>query len=148
MQKEYIDSNNRQRERLIALVNRLTDEELTLTLYKEGWTIASALAHIAFWDMRRIVLLQKWQREGVAPSPSDDDVFNDTMLPFFLKLAPREAASLAVTNAITLDRELEQLPVAMVTAIEALGDRHALNRGLHRRMHLDDIDTLLEQSRR
>jgi hypothetical protein len=53
-----------------------------------------------------------------------------------------------VTNAITLDRELEQLPVAIVTAIEAMGDQHALNRGLHRRMHLDDIDTLLEQSRR
>ena len=148
MQKEYIDSNNRQRERLIALVNRLTDRELSLVPYQEGWTIASALAHIAFWDMRRIVLLKKWYKEGVAPSPSDDDVFNDTMLPFFLKLAPREAASLAVTNAITLDRELEQLPVAMVTAIEAMGDQHALNRGLHRRMHLDDIDTLLEQSQR
>jgi len=101
MQQEYIDSNNRQRERLIALVNRLTDRELSLVLYQEGWTIASALAHIAFWDMRRIVLLKKWHKEGVAPSPSDDDVFNDTMLPFFLKLAPREAASLAVTNAIT-----------------------------------------------
>ncbi len=140
MKNEYITSNNQERERLIALVNRLTDNELSLVLYKEGWTIAAALAHIAFWDMRRIVLLQKWQKEGVTASPSDDDVFNDTMLPFLLKIDPREAARTAVSTAITLDRELEKLPPEMVTAIEALGDIHALNRGLHRRMHLDDIE--------
>jgi hypothetical protein len=146
MQNDFTKSNNRQRKRLIALVDRLTDRELSLVLYKEGWTIASVLAHIAFWDMRRIVLLKKWQKEGVSLSPSDDDVLNDTMLPFLLKLAPRETARLVVTNAVILDRKLEQLPAVMITAIEALGDRHALNRGFHRKMHLDDIDALLEHS--
>lgn len=147
MKKEYLDSNNRERERLISLVNRLTDKELNMVLYKEGWTIAVALAHIAFWDMRRIVLLKKWRQEGVAPSPTDDDVFNDTTLPFFLKLDPREAARMAVRNALILDQELEKLSPEMITAIESQKDRHALNRGLHRKMHLDDIEALLRQSR-
>jgi len=147
MKKEHLDSNNRERERLIAMVNRLTDQELSLVLYKEGWTIAVALAHIAFWDMRRIVLLKKWRQEGVTPSPSDDDVLNDTTLPFFLKLAPRETARMAVSTATTLDHELENLSPEMITAIESLNDRHALNRGLHRKIHLDDIETLIGYSR-
>ncbi len=146
MKNEYITSNNRERERLIALVNRLTDNELSLVLYKEGWTIAAALAHIAFWDMRRIVLLQKWQKEGVTASPSDDDVFNDTILPFLLKIDPREAARTAAANATILDKQLAQLPPGMIADIEALGDKHALNRGLHRKMHLDDIEALLRHS--
>jgi hypothetical protein len=148
MNREYTESNNRQRERLLSLVGRLTDKELNLILYPEGWTIAVALTHIAFWDMRRVVLLKKWRKEGVSPSPSDDDVFNDTTLPFFLKLAPREAAQMAAATAVTLDRELEQLSPETVAAIEALGDKHGLNRGLHRKMHLDDIEDLLRQVRR
>jgi hypothetical protein len=142
--KSFIVENTRERERLYALVNRITDEELTCTLYEEGWTIAVALAHLAFWDTRRIILLKRWKKEGVAPSPSDDDVLNDTLLPFFIKLDPREAARLAALSAITLDRELERLSPEMITAIEKLGDRHALNRAIHRKMHLDDIEALLQ----
>ena len=144
MEKQFVIENNLERERLCALVNRITDEELTCTLYKEGWTVAVALAHLAFWDTHRIILLKKWKKEGVTPSPSDDDVFNDTTLPFFLKLDPREAARLAALSAITLDRELERLSPEMITAIEKLSDRHALNRAIHRKMHLDDIETLLQ----
>jgi hypothetical protein len=145
MERQYVIENNRERARLCALVNRITDEELTSILYKEGRTVAVALVHLAFWDTRRIILLKKWKKDGISPSPSDDDVLNDTMLPFFLKLDPREAARLAALSAITLDRDLEHLPFEMISAIEALGDRHALNRAIHRKMHLDDIESLLER---
>jgi hypothetical protein len=87
--KSFIVENTRERERLYALVNRITDEELTCTLYEEGWTVAVALAHLAFWDTRRIILLKKWKIEGVSPSPSDDDVLNDTLL-LFLSSSIRE----------------------------------------------------------
>jgi hypothetical protein len=143
MERKYVTENNRERDRLCALVRRITDEELCRTLYEEGWTIAVGLAHLAFWDTRRIVLLKRWEKEGVAPSPSDDDVLNDTLLPFFLKIEPREAARLAALSAITLDRELERLSPEMVNDIEALGDPHALNRAIHRKMHLDDIEVVL-----
>jgi len=143
MERPYVIENNRERDRLCALVNRITDAELSRSLYEEGWTVAVGLAHLAFWDTRRIVLLKKWKKESVALSPSDDDVLNDTMLPFFLKIDPREAARLAALSAITIDRELERLSPEMVTAIEALGDPHALNRALHRKMHLDDIEAVL-----
>jgi hypothetical protein len=35
----------------------------------------------------------------------------------------------------------------MVLAISRMGDVHALNRGVHRKMHLDEIDVLLAAKR-
>ena len=82
MERIYIDENKRERERLRKLVKGITDGELSLVLYKEGWTIAVALAHLAFWDQRRLVLVRKWKQQGVSPSPIDEDVINDATLPF------------------------------------------------------------------
>jgi hypothetical protein len=50
MERPFIVENARDRERLRNLVARTTDEELSLPL-GEGWTIAAALAHLAFWDL-------------------------------------------------------------------------------------------------
>jgi hypothetical protein len=58
MERPFVAENTRERERLIALVARLTDEELSLSL-EMGWTIASAFAHLAFWDQRAWVLMRR-----------------------------------------------------------------------------------------
>ena len=144
MERTYITENKRERERLRKLVTGITDEELSLILYKEGWTIAVALAHLAFWDRRRLVLVRKWKQQGVSPSPIDEDVINDATLPFFLELPPRKAASMAISIAEEIDRELENLSPDLVNAVINLGDHHALNRAIHRKMHLDDIANLLQ----
>ena len=144
MERTYVRENTRGRERLRALTNRITDEELSLILYAEGWTIAFALAHLAFWDQRRLVLIRKWKRQGVTPSPIDSDTTNDALLPFFLALPPREAANLAISTAEALDRELAELSPDLITAIKGLGDRHALNRATHSKTHLDEIEALLK----
>ena len=143
----YILENNRERERLRRLVNGITDTELTLVIYQEGWTIASMLAHLAFWDKYRLELMKKWQRQGVSPTVIDDDLLNDTLLPFFLELPPRKAADMALAMAEKIDSELEHLSPDMTNAIMSLGERHALNRSIHRKMHLDEIETLLKTSR-
>ncbi len=144
MEKQWVAENRKERERLRALVNGLTDEELNLVIYKEGWTIAVVLAHLAFWDERRLVLHAKWSQKGVSPSAYDGDVLNDTTLPFLLAIPPREAANMAVSTAEALDRELEKISPDMQKAIEVLNDRHALNRAIHRKMHLDEIEAWLK----
>ena len=53
MDRSYVMKNTKSRERLHRLVNDISDSELKLVIYKEGWTIAAALAHLAFWDERR-----------------------------------------------------------------------------------------------
>lgn len=148
MNRQFISENARGRERLRNLVNNITDEELTTTLYEEGWTVAVALAHLAFWDKRRLVLVRRWKQEGVTPTPIvDENLINDTLVPFLLTIPPRKAAELATLMAETLDHELEEASPDLIAAIDALGDRHALNRSIHRKMHLDDIEALLRTKR-
>jgi hypothetical protein len=143
MVRKYIAENKLGRERLQKLVGKITDDELRLQVYAEGWTVAAALAHLAFWDQRRLLLVRRWEKEGISPSPADENLINDALLPFFLALNPRKAAEMAVSIAGELDRELEGLPSDLVEAISQLGDRHALDRSIHRKMHLDEIEKLL-----
>jgi hypothetical protein len=147
MDRSLIEENARSRERLQKIVNGMSDEELQIILYTEGWTIAVALAHIAFWDARRLQLIKKWEKEGVTSSEIEGDIINDALIPFFLALPPRKAAELAVSSAQELDRKLEGLSPDFIAGIEKLGDRHSLNRSIHRNIHLDEIENLLKTRR-
>jgi hypothetical protein len=146
MDRAFVVENTRERERLRALVRQLTDSELNLPL-NEGWTVAAALAHLAFWDQRSLVLVRKWKSGEVAPSPVDTDVINDALLPLCLALSPQAAAELAVSSAEAIDRELEEASSELIAEIEALGDRFRLYRSMHRRFHLDQIESALKESR-
>ena len=142
MDRPFVVENGRERKRLQLLVERITDQELSLPIW-EGWTIAAAFAHLAFWDQRSLVLMQKWKKSGVAPSPSDADVTNDALLPLCLAIPARVAARLAVTAATAIDLELEKASDNLITDIGKLGDRFRLYRSDHRKLHLDQIENLL-----
>src|SRR5438270_10656192 len=95
--RSYVEPNNRERERLRALVARLGDDELSSQV-NEHWTVAGVLGHIAFWDARALALADKLER-GVRFSPSDDepedvDWINDATRPLINAIVPREAAQL------------------------------------------------------
>lgn len=142
MDRPFVTENTRERERLRALVGRLSDEELRLDL-GGGWTIAAALAHLAFWDQLSLVRIRQWRQRGVSPSSLDLDVINDALLPLLLSIPPRDAADLAIAAAEAIDHELGQLAPEMIAAIEALGDKRRLFRSIHRGMHLDQIEEAL-----
>ena len=98
MERPFIAENTKERERLISLVGRLTDEALSLPLFND-WTIAVALAHLSFWDQRSLFLMRKWKHSGVVePSPIDIDLTNDSLLSLWLAIPPRAAANLAVSS--------------------------------------------------
>ncbi len=142
MDRPFVAENAQERERLSSLVARLRDEELNLPL-GTGWTIAVALAHLSFWDQRSLFLMRKWKKNGVEPSPIDIDVTNDSLLSLWLALPPSAAANLAVSSAEAIDRELEESPSELISAIENLGERFRLYRSEHRKLHLDQIEELL-----
>ena len=142
MDKPFVAENDRERDRLRSLVERLSDEQLGTSM-DSGWTIAAALAHIAFWDQRSLVLMKRWKEAEVGPSPIDIDVTNDSLLPLWLALPPRSAAKLAASSAEAIDRELEEAPSELISEIEKLGEKFRLYRSLHRKMHLDEIENLL-----
>lgn len=149
MSTSYIEANAKGRERLRALVSRLTDEELTLQA-GDGWTIAAILAHLAFWDYRVLVLITRWKKIGIGPSPIDVDGVNDATKPLCLALPAREAANLAVNAAEAVDAELGNLPEDLRPGINALvrEGKFRLDRSIHRNEHLDQIERVLAESRR
>ena len=143
MDRPFVAENTKERERLRSLVERLTDEELSLPLGND-WTIAVALAHLSFWDQRSLFLVRKWKRSGVVePSPIDIDVTNDSLLSIWLVIPPRVAANLAVASAEEIDRELEEASLDLITKIESLGEKFRLYRSIHRKLHVDQIVELL-----
>ena len=148
MERQYVTNNKKECERLKKFVSDITDKELKLVIYKEGWTIAVMLGHLAFWDERRRVILKIWQEKGVSPIPYNMDVVNDALIPLLLAIPPRKVAELCVATAEALDKELEELPTETIRTIEALKDPHALNRGTHRKMHLDEIEAFLKGRRK
>jgi hypothetical protein len=142
MERAFVAENAKARERLGSLVARLTDEELSLPLGND-WTIAVALAHLAFWDQRRLALMRKWKQSGVELSPIDIDVTNDSLLPIWRAIPPRAAADLAVSCAEAIDRELQEASSDLIDAIEGLGEKFRLYRSMHRKLHLDEIEAAL-----
>jgi DinB family protein len=136
--------NRETRERLAALVGRLGDAELGRSV-GHGWTVATTLVHLAFWDLRAGRLIEQYRREGVRPSATDVDVLNDTLRALAEAMPPRAAARLAVEAAERVDRAIEGLPDGLVDAIAARGGEETfkLGRHNHRAEHLDEIERAL-----
>lgn len=146
MNKDYVRENDAERERLKALVERLSDAMLNRPM-PAGWTVAGVLAHMAFWDARTLYLINQWEG-GREPSvddhePEDVDWINDSAKPLCLALPPRQAAQLALDLAEETDRRVAALSDALVAQNIAVGQPLSLSRASHRREHLDEIEQVL-----
>ena len=142
MASSFAEDNNASRQRLEQLVRGLSDEQLGLTT-DYGWTVASLLAHLAFWDQRVLALLRRWKQKGVDLSPIDADATNEALKPLCLALAPRAAVELCLASAAAVDTELEGVPSELIQAIQATPNQFRFRRSLHRNDHLNDIERLL-----
>ena len=142
MERPFVSENARERQRLISLVGRLTDVQLSQHI-DENWTVAVALVHLAFWDHWCLSRMRKWATKGVAPEPIDFELANESLLPLWRIIQPRAAADLAVSAAEAVDQAIEDAPAALISDIERLEDRTRLYRSDHRKMHLDEIEAII-----
>ena len=143
---KLIAENNASRERLRALLERLTDEQYNLPLDTD-WTIGSTLAHIALFDKRAIEILDLWEKQGVAPSPNDPDIINAALLPFLRELPPAAIKQLSLEFAETLDAKLITLPDAVIDQFVSVGDHpFNLTRAKHRNEHFEQIEQALNRA--
>jgi hypothetical protein len=145
MNAEIVDANKVERERLAALLARLNDAELARPL-GGGWTVAMALAHLAFWDRRGRILLEHWERGEVPPFAEPDwydNVANEALEPEWKVLPARDCVRLALEAAEGIDHTVERLAPGVAQAIEARGEGWRLRRGNHRREHVDQIERTL-----
>ena len=139
---EIAESNRSQTERLTQLVQRIDDAGLRTPL-PNGWTVASSLGHVAFWDRQRLCLLRRWAAGDFRSGAYDGDVFNDTMKPLLALIPPDRIAAAAVQAAEEIDALLLELPDEMIQAALARPDAPHIDRGEHRRHHLDRIEAAL-----
>lgn len=138
----YVERNRASTDRIRALADRLSDEALQQPV-GEHWTVAIALAHLAFWDRRALHALDATEREGQLVAPEIDIVVNDYSLPLWAAIPPRQAARIAIETAEALDARLESYPPALLAIIHDYYPRWVV-RALHRNEHLDEVEAALQ----
>jgi hypothetical protein len=140
-----IQENERERNRLAALVDRLSDDDLT-TSDADGWTVGVLLAHLAFWDGWADTIIHRW-RTGEMPPPTVpgwyDDAMNATLLPTWRGLPPRVAGKLALDAAESVDRQVSRTETPVLAGIFAAHESHLIHRHLQRTACLDRIEAML-----
>jgi hypothetical protein len=142
MDRSFMELNRASRERMRSLVGHLTDEEL-LTKVGEHWTVGIVYAHIAWWDRRVMYVLDMTEKDGKLFIPEIDIFVNDLSLPLWAAVPPREAVSIAMETAETLDTRLEEYSLTLLEEIYNYNKRWVI-RALHRNEHLDEADAALK----
>ena len=89
--RSFVELNCASTNRMRALAARLTDEELQQRV-GEHWTVAIALAHLAFWDRRVMQILDNTEREGRLSLFEIDILVNDISLPLWANLPPDDVS--------------------------------------------------------
>jgi 7-keto-8-aminopelargonate synthetase-like enzyme len=141
---DHVARNREQLERLRRLVARLSDNDLRRQL-SDGWTVADALAHLAFYDRRAQILLERFAREGVFASPYDYETINAALPYLTRRIPPREIAAEVLAAAEAADQAASTTPATLFGEIRRL-NQVKLERAEHRRSHLDDIEALLRST--
>ncbi len=146
MDRSYVAENDTVRQRLHALVARLTDDDLVRPL-GQHWTISVGLAHLAFWDRLWLAKFEEWERTGVVKMPpagteGNPAAMNDAMLAWWRSIAPAQIRHEVVAAAEAIDSRAARLPEPIVNGILAVRAR-TLIRAIHRREHLDEIERAL-----
>src|SRR5262249_13459382 len=111
--RSFVELNRAARERMRALAERLSDDELRRPV-GQHWTVALVYAHLAFLDQRALWVLEATQREGQVVNPDWGIFVNDLSLPFWAAIPPREAVRLALEAAEAVDAKLESYPADLL----------------------------------
>ncbi len=143
MSNAYTANNAAWREKLNALLSRLTEKDMARAAGGPSWTVGGLLGHLAFWDQRAIVLLAKWKSSPMAVSPVDIDVVNDSMRPFLNAIPGKKVAAMAREAAASIDAAIDALTPDFLAKVEAEGKPVRLDRGAHREHHMAQIQKAL-----
>jgi hypothetical protein len=142
---DILAENEASRARLAALLAGLSDDDLARPL-DGAWTVAAALAHLAFYDWRIAALLERDPGAGpVRLSPLDAEIINAASLPLYLAVPPRRAAALALQAAEAADRAVAALSPEAAQRFMTPGSSVNLQRAEHRLEHVEELEALFGQ---
>ena len=145
--RSFERANRESRARLAALVATLTPERLAVDL-GGGWTVASAIGHVGFWDRWQAL---RWRKmlDGAWTGDSGslieaEHLANDALEPYWAGATASDLPGLALEAATRLDDLIARASDAQVVAIEGTPSAFLLHRHRHRGEHLDHIERGLE----
>lgn len=141
LDRSFVEQNRISTQRLRDLAGNLSDDDLNRPVGPH-WTVAVALAHIAFWDARVLAILDASEQAGAVIIHTMDIVVNDLSLPLWRAVQPREAVRIALETADQLDQRLETFPSELLDQIAAANIRF-VRREVHRLEHLREIEAAL-----
>lgn len=128
---------------LRALVGRLSDADLAKSL-GGGWTVATALGHLAFWDMRAATMADRWKRDNrVSGANIDDEGVNEAIEPLLLAAPGRSLATIALAAAAAANTAIGRLPADLLVRTLAHDAVFNAARHEHRREHIQQIERAL-----
>jgi uncharacterized damage-inducible protein DinB len=142
--RAYIQINDRERERLREFINRLDDDALAAPA-NEYWTVAAVLGHMAYWDIRVLVLAEKIDRGEpwvAGDAEPEGDWLNDSTRPLIHAITPRAAAELALRIAEETDARVAELPLDRLYPLDP-DSPISPARSEHRGEHLDELERTL-----
>jgi len=144
---EYVEANRAAAERVRALLDALSEDDLG-TLMGEHWTVAIALAHLAYWDRRHAEVLQHnldglWAPEGEPDWM--DDVQNDALLHEWRLLPPLQVPPLLLASMERIDWLVAAVPDDVLAELLRRDEAHLVRRSRHRHEHLDEIEGVLSR---
>jgi hypothetical protein len=142
MTKSYAAENAIERQRLLDLTAKLTEENLN-HLMPNGWTVAGTLVHLAYWELYYLALLQEWEKTGFQAVSANVKAVNAAVSRLSQAIPVLAVLLLAREAAEAIDRKVEEIAPELAAAIEAGGHRIILRRFWHRREHLDQIVSVL-----
>ena len=141
---EIAERNRNSAERLRAIGERLSDEELARTI-DQPWTAAGLFAHIAFWDR---FVLERWklaaERGDRAPMSVDDafmERINDASLDQWMSIPPRVAVEQCLAAAAEVDAYLGGIDDEIRSELISEGRRRLVDRSVHRSDHLGTLES-------
>jgi hypothetical protein len=139
---DFSEKNRASSRRIRMLADGLSDQDM-LRPVGQHWTVAIALAHIAWWDRRVMYVLDVTERDRKLFIPQIEIAVNDISLPLWAAIPPRAAANIAIETAEILDVRLENYPRNLLEEIYNYNPRWVV-RALHRNEHLDEVDAALK----
>jgi hypothetical protein len=135
---DYVHRNSQSRARLVALCERINDEQLARIAFGE-WTISAVLAHLAFWDR---ITLERWNvfEKDHRPVTMLDEPVNTAGAADWLAIPPRTAVRLALDAAEAVDKRIAELSEDLIDVARPVMDPRMFERFHHREDHLSAIE--------
>jgi hypothetical protein len=148
MDRPHDAENAASRERLRAVAASLGPEDLALDL-GDGWTPATLLLHLAYWDG---FVAARWRQAlaGGRDLPVDlpdalADMVNAALAPILAGVGAEAAATIALAAAEEADAVVRGLPERAVAAASSPDRNRLVDRSLHREDHLARIEAALRR---